>query len=90
MEHFNITIKGKVQGVFYRASAQQTANSIGVKGTVCNFSDGSVHIEAEGSLKQLNNFVSWCKQGPSTAKVDEVKVTKGELKNYKTFEIKRS
>jgi acylphosphatase len=44
-----IRVWGKVQGVFYRASAKQEADKLGIRGTVKNEPDGSVVIQAEGS-----------------------------------------
>lgn len=88
MEHFNIRVLGKVQGVFYRANTRKKAYDLGITGYVRNEADGSVYIEAEGSLDKLNEFVSWCRTGPDRAKVDEVQVkSSGELKNFTRFEI---
>ena len=51
MSHQRLTmlISGKVQGVCYRASAADMANSLGVTGYARNLSDGRVKIVAEGS-----------------------------------------
>ncbi|MGI9545460.1 MAG: acylphosphatase, partial [Cyclobacteriaceae bacterium] len=61
-QHFNITVQGRVQGVFYRASTKQKALELGLVGWVCNRSDGSVYLEAEGSKEQLNTLLAWCKK----------------------------
>lgn len=87
MKHYNITIFGKVQGVFYRQSALEIAKKLGVKGFVQNKANGSVYIEAEGITEQLQELVEWCKKGPSNAMVSEVKVQETEMKNYSVFEI---
>lgn len=88
MEHFNIRVLGKVQGVFYRANTRKKAYDLGITGFVRNEADGSVYIEAEGRLDNLNEFVSWCRTGPDRAKVEEVQVKSGsELKNFDKFEI---
>ncbi|MBL6449750.1 acylphosphatase [Fulvivirga sp. 29W222] len=88
MEHFNIRVVGKVQGVFYRANTRKKAYELGLTGYVRNEPDGSVYIEVEGNLNKLNEFVSWCKTGPDRAKVDEVQVKPtGPLKNFTKFEI---
>ncbi|MGI9544468.1 MAG: acylphosphatase [Cyclobacteriaceae bacterium] len=88
-QHFNITIQGRVQGVYYRASAQQKALELGLVGWVCNQSDGSVYMEAEGSKEQLNALVAWCKKGPPAARVNEVSYTIGDCKNFEGFKITR-
>ncbi|HYG40399.1 MAG TPA: acylphosphatase [Cytophagales bacterium] len=81
-KHFNITVKGKVQGVFYRASTEKKANELRVKGKVKNLPNGDVYIEAEGDEEKLSNFLAWCKQGPSQARVEKIEVNEGKLKNY--------
>jgi len=89
MKHYNITVIGKVQGVFYRQSTVEISNQLGVKGFVRNEANGNVFIEAEGTEGQLKKLVEWCKMGPSGAKVIEVKIAEGEMKNFFVFEIKR-
>jgi len=61
---YKIHVMGYVQGVGFRYRAMREAISHGIKGFVRNMSDGSVYIEAEGSRKQLKDFVEWCKKGP--------------------------
>jgi len=48
MKHLNITVKGVVQGVFFRASTKDQADQLGICGLVRNEQDGSVYVEAEG------------------------------------------
>lgn len=89
MIHYNITISGKVQGVFYRQSALEVARQIGLKGFVRNEQNGNVYLEAEGTEEQLTAMVEWCKRGPKRANVSEVKVEEGETKNHYSFKILR-
>lgn len=89
MIHQSIHVIGKVQGVFFRASAKEKADELGIKGFVKNERDGSVYIEAEGEEALLKEFVRWCKHGPPRAVVFEVKIQEGELKNFSRFEIQR-
>jgi acylphosphatase len=89
MRHINAVIKGKVQGVFFRASAKEKAEELGLKGIVENHSDGSVYLEAEGSEDKINELIEWCKKGPQQAVVDEVLINDGALKNYTDFSIRR-
>lgn len=72
MKRIAITVSGKVQGVFYRASTEKEAKKIGLAGFVRNESSGNVYIEAQGTEKQLAEFVKWCKRGPERARVDEI------------------
>ncbi|MCW5909243.1 MAG: acylphosphatase [Chitinophagales bacterium] len=89
MKHFNITVRGKVQGVYYRASAKQMADLLGVKGFVCNQPDGIVYIEAEADEELLIKFVQWCHHGPAKAEVETVSVTDGAVQGFASFEINR-
>ncbi len=89
MINFSIHIKGKVQGVFFRASAKKEAERLGLTGYVCNKPDGSVHAEVEGEQSQIDEFIKWCKAGPPLSSVTNILSQVGELKNFKTFEIKR-
>jgi acylphosphatase len=85
--HLNITVKGKVQGVFYRASTKAVADQLGVKGYVKNEPNGDVFIEAEGDKFALEMFLEWCHEGPQDAEVNSVETNEGELKNYRNFEV---
>lgn len=89
MRHYNITVKGKVQGVSYRFSIHSKALKLGLTGLVKNLADGSVYIEAEGEEEEINKLIEWCYVGPPRSKVIEVHAQEGELKNYRNFEIKR-
>lgn len=86
-KHLNIKIYGKVQGVFFRAAAQERAENLGINGFARNESDGSVYIEAEGSEENINKFLEWCRKGPLLAKVEKVEISENNLKNFSSFEI---
>lgn len=88
-QHFNITVKGKVQGVFYRASAQKMAMLLGINGFVQNEPNGHVYIEAEGDNDMLVKFVQWCQHGPDGAVVEHVSVTDGPVQGFNGFVVKR-
>lgn len=88
-KHFDITIKGRVQGVFFRASANAKAAELGLNGIVKNQYDGSVFCEVEGDEEKLALFILWCHQGPKHAIVNSCEATEGELKNFQGFSIVR-
>jgi len=73
-KHLNIKVFGRVQGVFFRYSAQRKIKELGIKGFARNEPDGSVYIEVEGEEAQLKEFVEWCHKGPPLAHVDRVEV----------------
>lgn len=88
-QHLNIKIIGKVQGVYFRASAKQKADVLGVKGFVRNQPDGSVYVEAEAAPEVLKIFLAWCHQGPERAQMLQVETTSAALQNFVEFEVRR-
>jgi acylphosphatase len=84
---YKIHIMGRVQGVGFRWSAANEARNRNIKGYVKNLSDGSVYLEAEGSLIQLNIFVDWCKKGPAFGSVESVTIDTSPPVNYLDFRI---
>ncbi|HMJ70642.1 MAG TPA: acylphosphatase [Cyclobacteriaceae bacterium] len=89
MVHKNIRVKGRVQGVFYRASTVDMAKSLGLKGFVLNEPSGSVYMEIEGEERVVNEMIEWAKKGPPLARVEIIDVTEGALAGFKAFEIRR-
>jgi acylphosphatase len=87
MKHLNITVQGKVQGVFYRASTKAVADQLGIRGFVKNEPNGDVYIEAEAEPTMLDMFLEWCQAGPERARVTSVSTEEGEVKSYRNFEV---
>lgn len=85
IKHLNIKIYGRVQGIFFRATAKDEAEKLGIFGFARNEDEGTVYIEAEGEEENLNKFLDWCKKGPPLAKVEKLDVTESELKNFPKF-----
>lgn len=84
-----LTISGQVQGVFFRQSAKEKADELGLVGWVRNTADdGGVEAVAQGEKERIDEFIAWCRQGPSFAKVEnvEAKEQKG-LENLTEFSI---
>lgn len=67
-------IRGRVQGVFFRAATQREARRLGLTGWVKNRTDGSILICAEGEENSIRELTSWAHHGPSAARVDHVEV----------------
>jgi acylphosphatase len=65
-------VSGRVQGVYYRASAQQRARAAGIAGHARNLEDGRVEVLACGEERLVLEFIDWLWIGPSAAKVTEV------------------
>jgi acylphosphatase len=66
------TIRGRVQGVFFRASTRRVAESIGITGYAINLPDGSVEVLACGPESQVDRLGDWLEQGPEMARVDGI------------------
>jgi acylphosphatase len=89
MPTVHLVIKGKVQGVFYRASAKDIANEIGVTGWIKNTEEGHVETMATGTSQQLQQFIEWCKVGPVRAIVTGVEISEAEEATFKGFDVIR-
>lgn len=68
----SVIVKGKVQGVWYRAWTQETARELGLTGWVRNKADGSVAALAQGDEETLNEFLDRLHDGPPLARVTTV------------------
>ena len=90
MKHFNIRVKGRVQGVGFRYSALKAAKSYKIIGFVRNEADGSVYIEAEGDEFNLELFLEWCRRGSGFGRVDDVVYTESNLQGFEEFRISTS
>lgn len=79
-------IHGRVQGVFFRASARDEALRIGVGGWVRNLPDGSVEALFEGETRKVEEALGWCHKGPPGARVTSVDISyepyKGEFQHF--------
>ena len=89
MKTIRLTIKGKVQGVFYRATAKDVADQLGVKGWIKNLPDNNVEVRATASEELLQKLIAWCKQGPPKARVEDVIVEELSFEEFSGFRIIR-
>jgi acylphosphatase len=74
----HLRIYGLVQGVCYRESLRQQAQSRGVCGWVRNRRDGSVEAMLQGDEMAVETLVAWCRMGPARARVERVDIGEGE------------
>lgn len=72
MQHFKIIVKGRVQGVGFRAFTLKSAKKYGIYGTVKNHANGNVEIIASGTMQAMENFIRDCRKGSLFAKVTEL------------------
>ncbi len=71
-KQIHVIVRGRVQGVYFRASAQREAKRLGLTGWVKNRNDGAVEMVVEGEEDNVKDFLNWAQHGPSTARVEKV------------------
>ena len=83
-----VRVRGRVQGVFFRASTRDRAAALGVTGWVRNDPDGTVAIHAEGPADAVGELVEWAGEGPSQARVVGVDAGDAEVVGHTGFEVR--
>lgn len=74
MKRIRAIVHGDVQGVGFRAATAQQARRENVAGWVRNLRDGSVEVEAEGTVQAIDDLIRWLRRGPSLARVTGVEI----------------
>jgi acylphosphatase len=64
-----VVVRGRVQGVGFRWFVRERAKALGLSGCVCNRSDGSVEVQAEGDQKAVDELLAALRAGPRGAEV---------------------
>lgn len=80
-------VSGKVQGVWYRASAQIEARRLGITGWARNLDDGRVEVFACGTVDNLHVFYEWLKVGPKHAVVADCTYEELIWQDYEGFDV---
>ena len=80
-----VVVRGRVQGVFFRDSAQQEAEREGVAGWIRNRDDGAVEAVFEGDPEAVERLVECCRSGPSSADVEDVEASEEEPEGLSGF-----
>ena len=62
MEEIHVIVRGRVQGVGFRAKVKRIASVLGICGQVRNLTDGSVEIYAQGSSEKLDALLEQVKE----------------------------
>jgi acylphosphatase len=80
-------VAGRVQGVFYRASARHEAQQLGLRGFAKNLHDGRVEVVACGSVEAIEALQSWLRKGPMDANVSGVSCETIDYRDFQNFTI---
>ncbi len=81
-------VRGRVQGVWYRAHTEKRARELGVVGYVRNLPDGSVEIVAEGEASRVDLLVEWAWEGSPHSDVTSVDVEERPPEAFTSFETR--
>lgn len=87
-KRIHLIVRGRVQGVYFRAATQREARRLGITGWVKNRPDGGVEMLAEGDEDAVKELASWANHGPSAARVDSVDIRwRGYTGEFYEFQI---
>ncbi|MCZ7663596.1 MAG: acylphosphatase [Thermoleophilia bacterium] len=83
----HVLVEGRVQGVWFRDSARQEAQRLGVSGWVRNLPDGRVEAAYEGPVAEVNRLLEWTRHGPEHAVVTGVDTREEAPRGERGFHI---
>lgn len=84
----SVTVRGQVQGVFFRDTTRKVADSLDVAGWVSNEPDGSVRAWLEGAPDAVEQVLRFVRTGPPEATVTGVEVVEAAPDGLGRFEIR--
>jgi len=86
----HVVFRGRVQGVFFRASTKEVADREGINGWVRNLPDGSVEAVFEGPKEKVERVIELCRTSFPMARVDSADVEMSESRGrFKGFRVRR-
>jgi acylphosphatase len=84
-----VRVSGRVQGVYYRASARHEGERLGLRGWVRNTDDGGVALHLQGDPAVVDAMLGWCRVGPPASRVSRVEVGTAVLdESLSGFEVR--
>ncbi len=78
-------VAGRVQGVFFRASARDVALELSLRGYAKNLHDGTVEVIACGQADAIDKLAAWLREGPRMAAVTSVDEEQLEYRDFAGF-----
>jgi acylphosphatase len=82
----HVTIRGRVQGVFYRGWTVETARALGLDGWVRNRANGDVEMLLQGDQAAVDQLIALAWEGPPAARVDDVRAGPATIGDLRGFE----
>ncbi len=82
----HLVIHGRVQGVWYRGWAIDTARALGLAGWVRSRRDGTVEAVVQGDWEAVEQFVALAREGPRAASVERIDMSEAEPASLSGFE----
>jgi acylphosphatase len=82
-----VIVRGRVQGVFFRADARDRARSLALAGWARNNPDGTVECVFEGPRERVDSMIAWCRRGPRDANVIGLDVRWEEPSGERGFSV---
>lgn len=79
------TVKGRVQGVFFRDSTRRVAESLEITGYAINLPNGDVEVLACGGRAAIAELAAWLQQGPRMARVSGIIEREADYEDRKAF-----
>ena len=87
MKRVRVVVSGRVQGVWFRASTEETAQRLGLSGWVRNRGDGKLEACFEGNDADVDAAVAWCREGPRMAEVGSVELSEEPTTGESGFRV---
>lgn len=81
-------VAGRVQGVWYRATARERAAELALDGWARNLDDGRVEVVVSGDAARVAEFCGWLWEGPPAARVESVTVEDCEQPAPPGFDVR--
>lgn len=83
-----LVVQGEVQGVFFRDSMRERAESEDVAGWVRNRDDGAVEAVLEGEPAAVDRVIDFAREGPPRAEVGDIEVNDEEPEDLSGFRVR--
>ncbi|MCH9693696.1 MAG: acylphosphatase [Gammaproteobacteria bacterium] len=85
---FLYTVRGRVQGVWFRDSTRREAERLNISGYAMNRDDGSVEVLAIGTAEALREMTTWLRSGPPMADVSDLSWEQVEAQTAAGFDVR--